>query len=476
MLDPLTGVLSWQPTAEQLGDRDFVVRALDSQGAFSGQAFTVQVNSLNTPPAITSVPPTEIGVSQTYRYDVEATDPEGDTVRLALGAAPDGVAIDELTGELTWDAPIQGSHDIEVIARDELDGVNRQQFTLQVGETPVNQGPTITSTPGLSAGVGDEYTYQVTATDPEGDRLTYELAEEVTGATLDPDTGELTWTPAATGAQQFDILARDPSGAVSGQRFTVTAVDDRPPVVESLNPPTTAVTNALYEYTVVARDPNGTPLTYTLDDESLAAGVTIDDQGRLRWTPTEEQTGDRPITITITDESGSTVTQTFTITVAGDDTAPTVRLLPLSPVALTDSGDFQVNQGDSVRFQVAATDDVGVTGVQLFVDDTPVALDGNNTVELSADQTLDLQGWAIDAAGNVGTSEFEYFLHCLVDDHINNSDQWENSDLLSYLHGLSVFFSSIDGYYENVGEEVSTEIPSWRLIAEMLIAASVYGN
>ena len=74
-------------------------------------------------------------------------------------------------------------------------------------------------------------------------------------------------------------------------------------------------------------------------------------------------------------------------------------------MGLTDSGDFQVNQGDSVRFQVAATDEVGVTGVQLFVDGTPVALDGNNIVELSADQTLDLQGWAIDAAGNVGTTD-----------------------------------------------------------------------
>ena len=73
-------------------------------------------------------------------------------------------------------------------------------------------------------------------------------------------------------------------------------------------------------------------------------------------------------------------------------------------------------------------------------------------------------------------SEFEYFLRCLVADYRINYRQWENLDLLSYLQGLSEFVPDIDGYYANAGEEVDTEQPSWRLIAEMLIAASVYGN
>lgn len=73
-------------------------------------------------------------------------------------------------------------------------------------------------------------------------------------------------------------------------------------------------------------------------------------------------------------------------------------------------------------------------------------------------------------------SEFEYFLRCWVADYRINYRQWENLDLLSYLQGLSEFVPDIDGYYANAGEEVDTEQPSWRLIAEMLIAASVYGN
>lgn len=73
-------------------------------------------------------------------------------------------------------------------------------------------------------------------------------------------------------------------------------------------------------------------------------------------------------------------------------------------------------------------------------------------------------------------SEFEYFLRCLVADYAKNRDEWENSDLQHYLEGLSNFFPSMDGYYENMGEDVDVETASWRIVAESLIAASLYEN
>jgi hypothetical protein len=73
-------------------------------------------------------------------------------------------------------------------------------------------------------------------------------------------------------------------------------------------------------------------------------------------------------------------------------------------------------------------------------------------------------------------SEFEYFLKCFVEDYKRNRDEWENSDLLSYLEGMSNFVPSMDGYYENMNEEVDVEKANWRIIADILIAASVYGN
>lgn len=44
-----------------------------------------------------------------------------------------------------------------------------------VGPVPTNQTPIITSTPIITATVGTAYTYNVTATDPDGNTLTFSL-------------------------------------------------------------------------------------------------------------------------------------------------------------------------------------------------------------------------------------------------------------------------------------------------------------
>jgi thiol-disulfide isomerase/thioredoxin/DNA-binding protein len=63
--------------------------------------------------------------------------------------------------------------------------------------TPTNHAPTITSTPITTATVGVEYTYDVEATDPDGDTLYYYLVVSPTGMTIDENTGLISWTPAA---------------------------------------------------------------------------------------------------------------------------------------------------------------------------------------------------------------------------------------------------------------------------------------
>jgi hypothetical protein len=61
----------------------------------------------------------------------------------------------------------------------------------------------------------------------------------------------------------------------------------------------------------------------------------------------------------------------------------------------------------------------------------------------------------------------------LRDDLRNHPENWNNKDLQNYLESLSAWIKDMDGYYQNKGENIS-EIPVWRLLGEMLIAASVY--
>ena len=60
---------------------------------------------------------------------------------------------------------------------------------------PINHAPTITSTPIITATVGELYTYDVEATDPDGDTLYYSLVISQDGMTINEDTGEINWIP-----------------------------------------------------------------------------------------------------------------------------------------------------------------------------------------------------------------------------------------------------------------------------------------
>ena len=83
-----------------------------------------------------------------------------------------------------------------------------------------NSSPVIESDPVTTAKEGATYTYDVEATDPNGDTLTYSLTTSPTGMTINSNTGVITWTPAAAGS--FDVTVEVSDGSKSEtQSFTI---------------------------------------------------------------------------------------------------------------------------------------------------------------------------------------------------------------------------------------------------------------
>lgn len=69
--------------------------------------------------------------------------------------------------------------------------------------------------------------------------------------------------------------------------------------------------------------------------------------------------------------------------------------------------------------------------------------------------------------------DFIDFVHLLMIDLQNNGDKWENPDLPRYLEALAAWTHDMDGAFKNRGEE-PPQHPTWKLFAEILIAASIY--
>ena len=175
-IDPQLGLITWTPTADDAGLQTVSVRVDDGNGGVDTQIYTINVidSALNEPPVIVSSPKTATSVGAQYDYRVIAKDPEGDAITYSYEEGPDDATFDATTGQFSWSPSESDIGEARVVfaAIDSYGKRGVQSYTLTVGR---NQAPTITSTPGEYATPMALYSYDVQATDPEGDAIRYAL-------------------------------------------------------------------------------------------------------------------------------------------------------------------------------------------------------------------------------------------------------------------------------------------------------------
>jgi RHS repeat-associated protein len=397
-VNAMSGAVRWTPNLGQLGSANVVLRSTDTDGAFSTQSFTITVVSGDLPPSIVSTPPTQASVGQLYTYAVRANDVEGNSLTYSLVTAPAGMVIDPSTGLVQWapSAAQLGSQQVVINVSDGQGGGAVQGFNIVVSSTAGSQPPVISSTPLLDTTVSQLYSYQVAATDPQGQTLSYSLINAPTGMSIDPGSGLVQWTPATTqlGSNPVLLAVTDTAGEIATQNFTIGVESPPQPPAITSTPVTTVTAGAPYTYDVIASDPDGDPLAYTLT--AAPTGMTINSLGQITWSPQIADIDNQSVAVLVTDSRGPTVSQQYTIAVVADTDPPTVLLsLSASPVDL----------GTPDMAVVTATDNVGVTLLTLTINGTPVPLDtrGQATLPDTTAGTFTLVATASDAAGNVGT-------------------------------------------------------------------------
>ncbi|QDT46981.1 tRNA(Glu)-specific nuclease WapA precursor [Symmachiella dynata] len=368
-INPTTGELLWTPDASQIGTVSFSILVSDPYGAWSLQDIHVAVMDNNLPPQFTSTPPASGHSDEDYTYNVTATDPEEETLTFSLSDGPSGMTINPNTGVLTWTPTGEGTFDVVVTVADPSGYAVHQDYDLTIFAPAANLPPQITSTAVLTGMVGTAYSYQVTATDPEDDTLEFSLGgTPPSGMSIDPDTGLLSWTPTSgqTGLNTFEVIVSD-GNDTDTQYLGISIRDNTAPTITTIPDATVTAGNG-YQYDVLAADADGDALTYSISGEPT--GMTIDaDTGRIEWQTAIGDIGAHTnIAVTVTDEFGLYITDTFDVTVAADDTPPVVDV--------TYSHD-PARLGTPLSIYIQAVDDVGVDEITLDINGVDVAVDAN---------------------------------------------------------------------------------------------------
>ena len=194
---------------------------------------------------------------------------------------------------------------------------------LFTGCFPFNSSPIIESTPATTTKEGAVYTYDVEATDPNGDTLTYSLTNSPTGMTINSTTGVITWTPAAAGS--FDVTVEVSDGSKSAtQSFTITVDETLLTSIVVLPPNMTLEIGESKEITsVTAHYDNGTEaniaLTTCTYESDKPGTATVSPSGTINGIDSCTASTAAIITVSYTED---TTTRTDTVSVVVTNPSP----------------------------------------------------------------------------------------------------------------------------------------------------------
>jgi VCBS repeat-containing protein len=153
------------------------------------------------------------GTAQTFVYQAQASDVDGDTLSYSLSQAPAGAAIDASTGRLTWANPTVGQHSFVIKVSDGKGASASQSFVLNVtGPTRPNTAPKAEDAwYGLNRNASITIDLRRLISDAENDALTITLNNPAHGTLTKNADGTYTYKPNRNyvGLDEFSYTVSD---------------------------------------------------------------------------------------------------------------------------------------------------------------------------------------------------------------------------------------------------------------------------
>ncbi|MBC7983834.1 MAG: hypothetical protein H7Y02_08275 [Candidatus Obscuribacterales bacterium] len=308
---------------------------------------------IDAPPTISGQPSTTVQINQRYYFRPSASDAEGATLTFSIVNKPTWASFSAYSGRLRGTPTTAGiTSNIIIRVSDGASTVSLPAFSISVLGGATNTPPVISGTPSTSVVAGSAYSFQPTASDANGNALTFAVTNRPAWATFDGATGRLSGTPTAAATHSSIVISvSDGIATTSLPAFsiTVTATPNSAPVISG-SPSTSVVAGSAYSFQPTASDANGNALTFAVTNRPAWATFSTS-TGRLSGTPTAAATHSS-IVISVSDGIATTSLPAFSLTVtATPNSAPVISGTPTT----------SLNAGTAYSFRPTASDPDGNT-------------------------------------------------------------------------------------------------------------------
>jgi hypothetical protein len=285
----------------------------------------------NHPPQFRPVAAQTAMVGALYQLTVTATDPDaGDMLLLTVANAPTGSTFTDNgngTGTFRWTpgAADVGSHPITFHAADTGTpmGVATLDVAIGVGQA-VNHPPVLAPLGNQSADVGVELALSLSATDSDGDSLTYAALGLPAGASLVGNQFRFTPDASQVGNHSLTFTVTDDGTppAMDSESITITVGNtNRPPVLAPIGN-RSAVVGARVQIALSATDPDRDALRLAcagLPGDALLTDLG-DGTGVIDWSPSAA--GSSRVSCTATDDGVPQLADAEIFTLTATSAAP----------------------------------------------------------------------------------------------------------------------------------------------------------
>ena len=291
--DAASGALSGVPSDSDAGTfAGITISVTDGLLSDTLGPFSVTVESGNRVPVISGQPATEVSVGQSYSFIPAASDPDGDPLRFSVSNLPPWASFDTATGRLAGTPAESAAGEyvgISVSVSDGTASASLPAFSVLV--QAANRAPVIAGTPSGAVTVGGAYRFTPSASDPDGDALTFRILNKPAWSSFNTATGELSGSPdsAAIGTYaNIQVSVSDgkataalPAFAISVEQVSTgsATLSWEPPVERTDGSPLEDLSGYRIYF---GNTPEGLGQTVTLDSPGLTSYV-VENLSRGTW-------------------------------------------------------------------------------------------------------------------------------------------------------------------------------------------------
>ena len=301
-LNPQSGLLSGTPANDDAGETaDIIVRVTDGQTSVALPAFRIRIAAVaaaptpppapdNQAPTISGTPTTRLAATTAYAFTPTATDVDSMILTYAVANKPSWASFSTTTGRLsgTPGRTDTGSYgNIVISVSDGQLSASLPAFTVTVTSAP-NTAPTITGSPASSVTAGSAYNFMPSASDVDGQALSFSIVNRPSWANFSSATGQLSGTPTAAQVGSYGdivISVSDGTATTALPAFTL-AVSAQPNAAPTItgSPLTSVQAGSAYSFTPTASDPDGQMLGFSISNKPSWASFSTAN-GQLSGTP-----------------------------------------------------------------------------------------------------------------------------------------------------------------------------------------------